>query len=182
VLAAVPEPQALLIWSPDARVSLARRIVFGANPRRTAVRIVVLAAVSLVTFRWVLIPVRTEGISMRPTYESGALNFFNRLAFVRHGPRRGEVVAIRLAGPHVVYVKRVIGLPGERLSIAEGQVYVNGLPLVEPYVRNRLPWDVPEVTLTGSEYYVIGDNRTMRAADHDFGRVDAARILGRIVF
>jgi signal peptidase I len=163
-------------------VSLARRIVFGAHPRRTAVRIVVLAAVSLVTFRWVLIPVRTQGISMRPTYESGQLNVFNRLAYVRHGPRRGDIVAIRLAGPHVVYVKRVIGLPGERLSIAEGQVYIDGLPLVEPYVRHRLPWDLPEVTLTGSEYFVIGDNRSMRTADHDFGRVDAVRILGRIVF
>jgi signal peptidase I len=163
-------------------VSFARRVVFGANPRRTLVRILVLAAVSLVTFRWVLIPVRTQGISMRPTYESGRLNFFNRLAFVRHGPERGDIVAIRLAGPHVVYVKRIIGLPGDRLSIAQGQVYINGLPLVEPYVRNPLPWDVPEVRLTGSEYYVIGDNRTMRAADHDFGRVDADRILGRILF
>jgi signal peptidase I len=163
-------------------VSLARRIVFGANPRRTAVRIVILAAVSLVTFRWVLIPLRTQGISMRPTYESGQLKFFNRLAYVAHAPRRGDIVAIRLAGPRVIYVKRVIGLPGERLSISQGQVYINGLPLVEPYVHNRLPWDVPEVTLSGFEYYVIGDNRTMRAADHDFGRVDAARILGRIVF
>jgi signal peptidase I len=163
-------------------VSFVRRVAFGANPRRTLVRIIVLAAVSLVTFHWVLIPVRTQGISMRPTYESGRLNFFNRLAFVRHGPERGDIIAIRLAGPHVVYVKRVIGLPGERLSIGRGQVYINGSPLVEPYVRNRLPWDVPEVTLTGSEYYVIGDNRTMRAADHDFGRVDADRILGRILF
>ncbi len=139
------------MWTPDARVSLARRVAFGANPRRTAIRIVVLAAVSFVVFRWVLIPLRTQGISMRPTYESGQLNFFNRLAYVRHGPRRGDVVAIRLAGPHVVYVKRVIGLPGERLSILEGQVYIGGAPLVEPYVRSRLPWDVPEVTLTGSE-------------------------------
>ena len=54
--------------------------------------------------------------------------------------------------------------------------------LAEPYVRNRRPWDIPEVTLSASEYYVIGDNRGMRASDHDFGRVDAARILGRIVF
>jgi signal peptidase I len=163
-------------------VSLARTIVFGSNPRRTAVRILVLAAVSFVTFRWVLIPIRTQGISMRPTYESGRLNVFNRLAYVRQGPQRGDVVAIRLAGPHVVYVKRVIGLPGERLSIVQGQVHINGVPLLEPYVRHRQPWDVPEVTLTGAEYYVIGDNRTMRAPDHDFGRVDAARILGRIVF
>lgn len=163
-------------------MTLARRIVFGANPRRTFVRILVLATMSFVTFHWVLIPVRTQGISMRPTYESGTLNFFNRLAYVRGGPARGDVVAIQLAGPHVVYVKRIIGLPGERLRIEQGQVYIGDTPLVEPYVRNRLPWNIPQVTLTGSEYYVIGDNRGMRALDHDFGRVDAWRILGRIVF
>jgi signal peptidase I len=91
-------------------------------------------------------------------------------------------VAIRLAGPHVVYIKRVIGLPGERLKIVQGQVYINDSALVEPYVRDRRPWEVPEITLTGSEYYVIGDNRGMRASDHDFGRVNAQRILGGIVF
>jgi signal peptidase I len=163
-------------------VSLARRITFGSNPRRTAVRVLVLAAMSVVTFRWVLIPVRTQGISMQPTYESGRLNFINRLAFVRRAPARGDVVAIRLAGPHVVYIKRVIGLPGERLKIVQGQVYINDSALVEPYVRDRRPWEVPEITLTGSEYYVIGDNRGMRASDHDFGRVNAQRILGGIVF
>jgi signal peptidase I len=163
-------------------VSLARRIAFGSNPRRTAVRVLVLAAMSVVTFRWVLIPVRTQGISMQPTYESGRLNFVNRFAFVRRGPARGDVVAIRLAGPHVVYLKRVIGLPGERLKIVQGQVYINDSALVEPYVRDRRPWEVPEITLTGSEYYVIGDNRGMRASDHDFGRVNAQRILGGIVF
>ena len=42
-------------------------------------------------------------------------------------------------------------------------MYINGAPLAEPYVRNRSPWDVPEVTLTAREYFVIGDNRGMRA-------------------
>ncbi|MEN3336688.1 MAG: signal peptidase [Acidobacteriota bacterium] len=119
---------------------------------------------------------------MQPTYESGVLEFVNRLAYIRRPPGRGDVVAIRLAGPHVVYVKRIIALPGERVQIVHGQVLINGAPLDEPYVRNRRPWDVPEVALTHAEYYVIGDNRGMRASDHDFGRVEATRILGRIMF
>ena len=163
-------------------MSVARRLVFGSNPRRTAVRILILAAVSFGTFRWILIPIRTQGISMQPTYESGSLTFVNRLAFAWRPPARGDVIAIRLAGPHVVYVKRIVGLPGERLEIVEGQVFIDGSPLPEPYVRNRRPWDVPEVTLERAEYYVIGDNRGMRATDHDFGRVDAGRILGTILF
>jgi signal peptidase I len=125
---------------------------------------------------------RAEGISMLPTYQSGSLNLVNRLAYRNREPSRGDIVAIRLAGPHVLYVKRIIALPGERISMTAGQVYVNGTPLIEPYVRNRNPWDVPEVTLTSREYFVVGDNRGMRASDHDFGRVDVSRIVGRIVF
>lgn len=166
----------------EPRASLTRRLVFGRNPRRTAVRVLVLATLSFVIFRWVLIPIRAEGISMEPTYRSGSLNLVNRLAYQQRKPARGDIVAIKLAGPHVLYVKRIIALPGEHLSIAQGQVYINGAPLEEPYVRNRRPWDVPEVTLTAREYYVIGDNRGMRAADHDFGRVDVSRILGKVIF
>ena len=163
-------------------MSLTRRLVFGSNPRRTAVRVLVLAAVSFVTFRWVLMPIRAEGISMQPTYRSGSLNLVNRLAFVYGKPQRGDIIAIRLAGPHVLYVKRVVALPGERFSMVQGQTYIDGAPLGEPYVRERRPWDVQEVTLTAREYYVIGDNRGMRASDHDFGRVDVTRIVGRVVF
>ena len=161
---------------------LTRRIVFGRHPRRTLVRVLVLAALSFITFRWVLIPVRAAGISMEPTYRSGSLNLLNRLAYRYRQPERGDIVGIKLAGPHVVYVKRIIALPGERILITRGQVYINGAPLAEPYVRNRRDWDVPEVKLTPREYYVIGDNRGMRAADHDFGRVDMSRILGRVIF
>jgi signal peptidase I len=162
--------------------SLTRRLVFGSDPRRTLVRVLVLAILSFVTFKWVLIPIRAEGISMAPTYQSGSFNLVNRLAYQRRKPARGEIVAIKLAGPHVLYVKRIIALPGEHIAIERGQVYINGAPLSEPYVKDRRGWDIPEIALTSREYFVIGDNRGMRAADHDFGRVDVSRILGRVIF
>jgi signal peptidase I len=163
-------------------VSLTRRIVFGPNPRRTAVRVLVLAAFSVIMFGWVLIPVRAEGISMLPTLKSGSLHFVNRVTYSYSRPSRGDVIAIRLAGPHVLYVKRIIALPGERVAFVQGQVYVNGAALIEPYVHNRRMWDVPEVRLTAREYFVVGDNRGMRAGDHDFGRVDVSRIVGKLLF
>jgi len=159
-----------------------RRLVFGSNPRRTSVRILVLAAAAFVLLRWIVTPVRTQGISMLPTFESGRLHLVNRIAYAFGPPARGDIVAIRLAGPHVLYIKRIVALPGERVRIVEGQVQINGVGLDEPYVRNRRPWETPEVQLSNHEYFVAGDNRGMSAGDHDFGQVDAERIIGKVVF
>jgi signal peptidase I len=163
-------------------LSLTRRLIFGSNPRRTTVRILVLAVVSIVVFKWILIPIRTDGPSMLPTYRSGSLNLVNRLAYWRGDPSRGDVVAIRLAGPSILYIKRIVGLPGDRLEIADGHVRIDGVPLGEPYVQHRRAWTVPEVTLGPREYFVVGDNRGMRIGDHEFGRVDRSRIVGKVVF
>ncbi len=163
-------------------MSLTRRLVFGEHPRRTAVRILVLAGIAFITFKWLLIPIRTEGSSMLPTFTPDQLRLVNRLAYQWAIPVRGDVIAIQMAGPHVVYVKRVIGLPGERVSVREGAVIINGAALAEPYVKHRSPWDVPEVMLGPAEYFVIGDNRGMSVGEHDFGRVELPRILGKVVF
>ena len=164
-------------------MSNVRRIIFGPNPRRTTVRVFVLAGVSIITFGWILTPVRTEGTSMLPTYASGRLTLVNRLAYVGHVPQRGDIVAIRLAGPSVVYIKRVVGLPGERVAVKDGQVYINGSPLTEPYVRHQRAWNADEVTVATNEYFVAGDNRGMTEyGATDYGRVESERILGRLVF
>jgi signal peptidase I len=163
-------------------LSLTRRIIFGRNPRRTAVRVLVLASVAFITFTWLLTPIRTEGISMEPTYRSDSFNLVNRLSYALGQPARGDVVAIRLAGPSVVYVKRIIGLPGERVSFIKGVVHINGAPLQETYVTQRRPWDLPEITLGPTKYYTVGDNRGMQASSHSFGPVDRERILGKVLF
>ena len=145
-------------------------------------RVLVLAAVAFITFTWIFIPIRTDGISMEPTYRSNSLNLVNRLSYRLAEPARGDVVAIRLAGPHVVYVKRIVGLPGERLAFVGGVIHINGVPLSEPYVKNPRPWDRPEVTLGAREYFAVGDNRGMEQGAHKFGIVDRERILGKVLY
>ena len=159
-----------------------QQIVIGRNPRRTVLRIGILIVLAVVTFRWILVPIRTDGISMRPTYEPGRIHFINRVAYLTGEPVRGDVVAVRLARGRAFYVKRIIGLPGERIAIAAGQVHIDGVPLEETYVRHRRPWDLPEITLGPTEFFIVGDNRGMNAADHEFGGVDRDRIAGKIVF
>ena len=71
----------------------------------------------------------------------------------------------------------------ERVGITGGQVYIDGTPLREPYVvADRRPWNYAEVMLGPREYFAIGDNRSMRASDHDFGRVDRSRLIGKVLF
>jgi signal peptidase I len=144
---------------------------------------VVLIVASAVVFGVVLLPVRLSGISMEPTYTDGEMNFANRFAYAgRRRPARGDVVAIRMAGMSVLYVKRVIGLPRETVEITMGTVLIDGQPLIEPTVVRKAPWNVPAVTLGEDEYFVIGDNRAMSVQNHDFGRASLDRIIGKMLF
>lgn len=158
-------------------------ILVGRRPKHTLVRVAVLITVSAVVFGWILIPIRAYGVSMQPTYEPGSFHVVNRFAFAWRAPARGDVIGIRLAGPGVMYVKRVVGLPGERVRIDGGRVLVDGVPIAEPYVKNRsTSWYLPETPLGADEYFVVGDNRGMPIGQHELGKTTRARIVGRVVF
>lgn len=159
-----------------------RRLAFGARPGRTLVRAAILAAVAGVLFTFVLMPVRGVGVSMEPTIASGDLVFVSLLTYRVREPRRGDIVAVRLAGRRAVYVKRLVALPGERVAIRGGQVIIDGERLDEPYVIHRQPWRVEETTLDRDEYFVVGDNRGMPISLHDMGTTSRARLLGPVIF
>lgn len=116
---------------------------------------------------------------MLPLYQTGDYGFINTLAYRRGDPQRFDVVAIRMAGKGVMYLKRIIGLPGETVEIQGGTVHVNGKVLRESYLQFRSDWDLGEQALDDDEYFVIGDNRGMAIQDHKFGKVRRHRIVGR---
>ena len=116
---------------------------------------------------------------MFPTYHDGSRNYINKLAYRHAEPQRGDVVAIRMAGEHEMYLKRIVGLPGETVAFAHGKLLINGEEIDEPYLKQRhspAP-DLTPVTLGPHEYYVIGDNRMLS----ERGRIDRDRIVGRII-
>ena len=120
---------------------------------------------------------------MQPTLEPGGFYLVNRLAYAFGEPARGDVVAIRLAGRSVVYVKRIVGLPGERLRIDGGRVLANDRAFDEPYVRDRrASWVLPETKLGPDEYFVVGDNRGMPIKQHELGKTRRAKIVGKILY
>ena len=159
-----------------------REALLGRRPTRTLVRVGVLVLVSVFVFGWVLIPVRTYGDSMLPTYHSGSFHLVNRLSYVLRQPARGDVVALRMAGWRVVYVKRIVGLPGERVGFRDGVLTINGDPVDEFYVQQRARWNMRETVLAPGEFFVVGDNRGMRIEEHEFGRVRRERIAGPLLF
>jgi signal peptidase I len=162
--------------------SLGRRLVFGANPRRTLVRAVAIIIGSFILFGFVLRPIRIQGDSMYPAYKDKSINFVNRLAYLWRKPQRGDVVAVKTTGLHILYLKRVVGLPGETIAIAQGKVLIDGEPLDEPYVANRKAWDVEPLKLAPDQYYFIGDNRGMDQDLHEFGPAKAAKIAGKVLW
>lgn len=154
------------------------------NPRNTFIRVAVLIVVCFVLFfsHLVLLPVKVSGISMLPTYKDRSFNLVNRLAYLRHEPQRGDVVCVRAyAGLHLMLIKRVIGLPGETVGFDHGRVLINGKPLDEPYEKWESDWTIPPKKLGMDEYFIVGDNRTMRWQDHTFGKVERSRIIGKIL-
>ena len=156
-------------------------VLIGRRPRVTVLRIVLTAGVLVLTARFLLLPIRVQGPSMSPTYADNGVNLVNRLAYTFHEPRRGDVVAIRLAGPSLMLMKRIVGLPGETVEFAGGRVFINGRLLDEPYVKHSCRWELPPQKLQTNEFFVVGDNRSMRAADHTFGAATRERILGRVL-
>jgi signal peptidase I len=144
-------------------------------------RVAALISAAYIVFGHALIPVRGEGPSMQPTLRDGQLVLVNRLAYWRSSPERGDIVALSLAGRRVLYIKRIIGMPGDRVRISAGVVYVNDEVLNEPYARRRDDWNVPETELAEDEYLMIGDNRRMPMRQHDFGKARRERIVGEVI-
>jgi signal peptidase I len=156
-------------------------IVVGRRPKRTMVRAAFLIAAAVIVFKFILLPIRVQGISMVPTYKNGGVNFVNRLAFLWHEPQRGDVVAIRYAGENVMLMKRVVGLPGETVAFEGGRLVIDGHVMYEPYVKLPCSWEVETKTMRPNEYYVVGDNRSMAPLDHEKGGAARERIVGKVL-
>lgn len=125
---------------------------------------------------WVLWPVQVFGDSMDPNYENGTLHYVNKFAYLSEKPKRGDVVTVRVR-PGEIFIKRIVGLPGEKLEFIDGRIVVNGKLLPEYYTDKMIPWKMDPVVLGPGDYYVIGDNRTISV----LGAVPVERILGKVV-
>lgn len=156
-----------------------KKVCIGSNWRHTLVRAVILGAVVYGVCSTVFLPIRIQGDSMLPMYKTGDYGFMNTLVYRWGDPQRFDVVAVRMAGKRVMYLKRIIGLPSETVEIRDGILRVNGEVLAEPYLQLRGHWDLKKQSLSGDQYFVVGDNRKVPIHRHKFGKVKRHRIVGR---
>jgi signal peptidase I len=126
-------------------------------------------------------PVLVEGDSMRPTLPPG-----QRLAVgpLDRPPRRGDLVVVRRepTPSGMEMVKRVVGLPGERVRLVAGRLEVDGVEVAEPYLGGLGGEGDLDIRLGEDQYLVLGDHRAASTDGRDFGPVPAAALTGRVRF
>src|ERR1700739_1942775 len=143
------------------------------------------AGVSVLIIRFLYQPVRVEGTSMLPRLEDHDRLFINKFVYHITSIERGDVVVFHYPrDPEKSYIKRVIALPGDRLRIDQGQVFVNDKPLAENYVPEmyRDMRSYPETTIPDDSYFVMGDHRSISSDSREFGVVERDLIYGKAVF
>lgn len=144
-------------------------------------KFIVIAALIVIPIRFfVAQPFIVSGESMDPTFENGQYLIIDELSYRFAPPARGDVVIFRPPrAPQDFYIKRIIGLPGETVTIEDGQVLVGGGALGEPYVAR--PGNGPDssVTLGSDEYFVMGDNRPESSDSRVWGPLPRKNIVGR---
>lgn len=123
-----------------------------------------------------------RGTSMRPNYVDGNVQIVNRLAYDLHSPQRGDVIALYFPGEtQQRFIKRIIGLPGETVTITDGQVFIDNRLLSEPYLpKGLVTFPDMERRLSSDEYFVMGDNRPVSSDSRAWGTLPRSFIIGKV--
>jgi signal peptidase I len=140
---------------------------------------VLLALVLFLGINAISARVRVENISMKPTLQPGEFVLINKLAYKIGKPSHGDVIVFHYPrDPKQDYIKRVIGIPGDTVTVSGGVVSVNNTPLTEPYISAppAYPgsWKVPSDSL-----FVLGDNRNQSSDSHIWGFVPLSEVVGK---
>jgi signal peptidase I len=137
---------------------------------------------ALLAAAFFIAPRQVWGLSMEPHIAPGEYVLINTFAYRVSQPHRGDVVAFRRDGDaRGLFIKRVIGLPGDRIRIDRGTVVLNGTPLSEPYVRYSDDRSFAEVTVPAGSVFVLGDNRAISEDSRVFGPIGDDHLMGRAI-
>ena len=126
--------------------------------------------------------------SMEPTIQPGDRLIIDKISFDFTSPKRGDIVVFNPTKTlqednfHDAFIKRVIGLPGDKVEVKNGQVYINGSPIKENYIEAKPDYNWGPVIVPANSYLVLGDNRNDSFDSHYWGFVPRNKIIGRAIF
>jgi signal peptidase I len=140
---------------------------------------IVLSVVLFIVINTLSARIRVDSFSMEPTLYQGYFVIVNKIAYKVGQVERGDIIVFHYPpNPIEQYIKRVIGLPGDQVHIADGKVYINGVQIAEPYLHVSTlrggDWIVPENSL-----FVMGDNRNNSSDSRVWGMVPMANVVGK---
>ncbi len=150
------------------------------------IRLALIAVLVVIPFRiFIAQPFIVNGASMEPTFQNGDYLIVDQLSYRFNEPKRGSVLIFKYPkDPSKYFIKRIIGLPGENISIKDGEVYVKNregeFALEEPYIK-YVKNESLNITLSEEEFFVMGDNRLGSADSRLWGPLPKNLIVGRPV-
>ena len=145
--------------------------------------VVIVAAafvLALLIQQFIVKPFYIPSPSMEPTLVQGDRVLVNRFIYRFQQPQRGDVVVFHPpVEPKQDYIKRVVGVAGDRIAVKDGKLLVNGRPQSEPYLKEqRIAADFGEITVPAGSIFVMGDNRNNSGDSRYFGPVKVDQVLG----
>ncbi len=152
--------------------------------------IVFIGSLFIVTYLFIMQPNQVKGASMEPTFKSGEYIFTSKITYKFRKPERGDVIVFKSPkNPDIEYIKRVIGLPGDKILFKNGEVYVNDRLLKEDYISAKTNlWEggfakegVP-IVIPENELFVMGDNRPRSSDSREFGPVTFSTVIGQVFY
>ena len=157
--------------------------------------VVIALSVFLIVYLFIMQPHQVNGKSMFPTYEHGEYLLTDKISYKLGVPERGDVVVFHAPeasqcpeGTGCDFIKRVIGVPGDTVLVADDHIYVNGTLLEESYIAPEVPTMAGAytrngpVTIPSGEYFVAGDNRPHSSDSRVWGPVPLDKIVGKVFF
>lgn len=152
--------------------------------------VVFIGSLFIVVYLFIMQPNQVKGTSMDPTFNSGDYIFTSKVAYKFRSIERGDVIVFKSpSNPDIEYIKRIIGLSGDKIMIKDGEVYVNGIRLTEGYISTKTNlWEGgfskngAETIVPDGDIFVMGDNRPRSSDSREFGPVPITSIIGQVFF
>jgi len=152
----------------------------GKSTLREIVETVLLTLLVFLAIRALIQNFRIEGTSMEPNLHDGQYLIINKLVYYLHPPERGDVVVFHYPrNPRRDFIKRIVGLPGEKVEVKGERLFINSEELEEPYALHTGGYAWGPQRLGKDEYFVLGDNRISSSDSRNWGPLPRDAIIGK---